>query len=446
MFKIQRVWTRFRNNREYIVLKANMDKIYRKGGKERRADSVFRPFQGDYLGYRKNLEPLHKLVDRDPIADAWKEYWADGGKRYYYNYITQASVWIRPPEMDPQRIIFADRVQRIVNHDKAIKLEEIMIISDRAIFFIEAQRETIVTPPTKPTKQNPRPAPPPAPYTSIRHVLKKRLDIRLLSGLSVTALADTVVVLHFYPGPIPYRLITNTPVKGMPNCQCCGVKLTPAAKKQNCPGCGLLVCAKVCLVHTRPLPTLGYPKPVKVCPYCIAGEPLEPVEDAVLSTNGKSEVVAMIRKIYKHAMGSKIPLNICNDIAYQLSGERGPRTLVAQLNPAVEEANFYVGPNQIIVHAPPGISQQRIQTIEAAREERRKIAQERHRRELEESKKKDEEMERQREEQRKAMVAERKRLKAEAEERAERERQEREQQMRQRRDASARVVAERSTR
>lgn len=446
--KIQRAWNRFRNNREYIVLKTNMDKIYRKGGKERRADSVFRPYQGDYLNYRSNMTAIHAMVDYDVVAGAWKEYWADGGKKYYYNYITQQSVWVRPPEMNPQRVVFSDKVERIVDHDRVVKIIEFMLISDRAIYFIEEASETIVTPPTKPTKQNPRPPPPPAPYTVTKYILKKRLDLRLLSGVSVTAQADTVAVIHFYPAPVPYRAIVDTPVKGTPNCQCCGVKLTPAAKKQNCPGCGLLVCVKTCLPYTRALPTLGYPKPVKVCPHCFAcHEPYEPQEDVIIASNGKSEMVAMIRKVYKQVMGSKLPINVNNQIAYQLAFEQKQRTITSQLNPAATETMFYVGgPGQVVVHAPAGIPQAKIQVIEAAREERRKLATERYKKEQEEARIKDIEKEKEREEARRRMVEERKRAKAEAEERAEQERLERERLVREKREQSARAVADRTTR
>jgi myosin I len=394
------------------------------------------------------LTQLHPMVDYDVLAGAWKEYWSDGGKRYYYNYITQQSSWTKPSEMLPQKIVFSDKVERIVDHDRVVKLQEFMIVSDRAIYFIEESFETIVTPPTKPTKQVPKPPPPPAPYNVTKYILKKRLDMRLLSGVSVTAQADTVAVLHFYPAPTPYRTIEQAPAKGTPNCQCCGVKLTPAAKKQNCPGCGTLVCLKTCLVHARALPTLGYPKPVKICPHCVNGEPHEAQEDVIISAKGKSEIVAMIRKVYRQVMGSKIPINVNNQITYQLAFENGKqRTITSQLNPATKDTMFYVGgAGQIAVHAPAGIPQSKIQQIEASREERRKIAQERYKREQEESRIKDAAKEKEREEARKKMVEDRKQAKLQAEERAEQDRIERERQVREKREQSARAVAERTTR
>ena len=442
--KVQRAWHRYRNNREYILLKANNDRMYSKAGKQRRADSVFRPFQGDYLKYRSELTQLHPLVDFDPVADAWKEYWGDGGKKYYYNFLSQVTVWDRPHEMDKQqRVFFSDKVDRIADHAKAGLDNEYMIVSERAIYFIQMVYETIVTPPTKPTKQNPRPPPPPAPYQIVKYVLKKRLDIRLLSGVSVSALADSVCVVHFYQGPVPYRPIPATPVKGIKECQYCCEKLTPAAKKGNCPGCGIVVCHKNCLVHTRPLPTLGYPKPVKVCPRCVEGEPWEAQEDIIISSPMKSEIIAMIRKVYKQVMGSRIPLNVADTIQYQLAFEPKPRTISFQLNAGIPQTQITPG---LMVYAPLGIPQEKIAAIEVQREERRKLAQERYRKEQEEQKAKEIQREKEREEQHRKMVEERKRARKEADEKAERDREERERHALERRNASAKAVASRSGR
>eukprot|EP00388_Colpodella_angusta_P031663 GDKK01023820.1.p1 GENE.GDKK01023820.1~~GDKK01023820.1.p1 ORF type:complete len:338 (+),score=58.69 GDKK01023820.1:65-1015(+) len=312
-------------------------------------------------------------------------------------------------------------------------------MTDRAMYLIQEVYETIVTPPTKPTKQNPHPPPPPAPYTVPRYFLKKRLDFRLVSGVSVSALADTYCVIHFYPGAVPYRPITPVPIKGTPNCMCCGVKLTPAAKKANCPGCGTVVCLKTCLVHTRVLPTLGYPKPIKVCPRCVATpEALEAQEDIILSSSQKSEIVAMVRKVYKRVMGSRIPINCQNTIEYQLAFEPRPRSISFQAQPTLAECALFPG---LLVQAPFGIPQDKIATIEVQREERRKIAQERYKKEREEARVRELQREKEREEAHRKMVELRKKQRAEAADKAETERQQRENAAMERRSANAKKVS-----
>ena len=267
-----------------------------------------------------------------------------------------------------------------------------------------------------------------------------------MSGVSVSVQADPVCIINMYPAPVPSRQVAQTPLKGTTHCQMCQVKFTPAAKRANCAGCGLLLCLKTCLTGSRPMPTLGYPKPTAVCQHCMIGEPYEPVEDIVLWSAQKSEIVAMVRKVYKRVMGNKIPININNNCAYQLYGEPQQRTAVFMLNPELHDAQLYVGPWQLIIHCASGIAQARIQEIEKARAERSKAALERHRREQEEEKKKEEQKEREREELRKKQLEERKKQKQEMLERAEVERQAKERERQTERERSARIVAERANR
>ena len=438
--KIQRRWMKFRNNREFIVLKRNMDKIYAKGQKERRSDSVFRPFQGQFIDYHTSLTQFHALVDYDPIAAAWKDQFSDTGKKFYFNVITQVSQWTRPPEMDKQRVIYTDKVNRVVNHQAGIKREEILLVTDRNIIFVEDAVQTITPVAQKPTKAVPKPLAP-VPYQIRVAMLHKKLDLRLLSGLSVSALADPFLVLHFYPAPVPYRNIVQTPQKGATVCEITGTKMKPTDKKVNCAGCGR-VALLTALTQARPLPTLGFPQPVRVCDYCMTGEPYEPVEDVVLLSPQKTEIAAMIRRVYKQVMGNKIPINISNTISYSLSGEPQPRTATFMASAAkMDDATLYVNPEQLVIHVPPGISQARIDSIEAERQRRSIIAQERLKKEREEAKLHEDKKEREREEQRRLQVEERKRQKKEAEEREESDRIEKERQARERQAQSAQKVA-----
>lgn len=444
--KIQRAWIRYRNNKEYIVLKKNMDRIYGKAAKERRADSVFRPYLGEYINYHTALSHVHHLIEYDPVTAAWKEHWADGGKKYYYNTITGSTVWLRPAELDKQRVVFTDKVDRVVQHNAGQKAKETLVLTDRALYLIEEQQHTI-QPPTEPkTKQNPRPVAPP-PYTVTRFVLKKRLDIRLMSGVSVSLLADTFCIIHFYSPPVPYRTVTMTPApKGAFPCQGCGEKLTPAAKKGNCPGCGLLLCLKTCLIMSRALPMLGYPKVVPVCPNCFeSAEAHEAVEDVVISMPGKTELVAMVRKVYKRQMGSKIPINCNNSIEYRLAGEANARVANFFVNPALKDTELFVQPNQLVVHTPGGIAPARIAAIEEARDARRKIAQEKYKAQQADQKRLDEQKEAEREAQRRKQIEDRKQGKKDAEEREERERLEKDRAAREQRERSARLVSERTS-
>eukprot|EP00672_Neobodo_designis_P024485 CAMPEP_0174831110 /NCGR_PEP_ID=MMETSP1114-20130205/2916_1 /TAXON_ID=312471 /ORGANISM="Neobodo designis, Strain CCAP 1951/1" /LENGTH=1146 /DNA_ID=CAMNT_0016064931 /DNA_START=57 /DNA_END=3497 /DNA_ORIENTATION=+ len=441
--RIQRAWRRYSNRREWVILKRNMDKIYVKGGKERRSASVFRPFLGGSLN-AKLVKEIPPLIEFDPISKAWTEHFSETGKKYYYNVITQITQWDKPVDLEPQRIMFAYKVQRVFNHQQGQCRMEYMVITDRAIHFIEKRKQMVVTPPTKPTKQNPKPDPPPAPYEETVWLLNKKLDIRLLRQLSVSKQADTYAVLHVYDAPTPYREIYKTPVGGKDQvCQWSQEKFGKADKKANCPACGLLMKQEF-LSKGRPLPTLGYPQPVAVCANCERGEPLEAVEDVVISTPLKTEMVAMLRRLYRQVMGSKMPVTIDNNIPYQLAGESFQRTAVFQPAAGIDKPKLFVAEKQVVIHCPPGISQAEIARQQAERDAKAKAELEAHKKQLAEERKKEEEKEKEREEAHKKLVEERKRQKALDAERAAAEAEEAERVRREKQERARAAVAARS--
>ncbi|KAH9577346.1 Myosin head [Trypanosoma melophagium] len=414
VYKIQRAWHRYQRNKEGIILKASIGRLYAKAGKARRADSVFRPFSGDYLEYRTKLIPLHSFVEFNPIGSAWKEYWTDTGKRYYYNLILQQSQWERPREMFPQKIIFTASLERVTDHNKALLEKVYFILTDLAIYIIQEKMETVKQPAEKPTRKNPRPAPP-STSTVIRYILQKRLDLRLLSKISVTTHADTILLLHFYQPSLPYRQVVYTPTKRARECECCGGKLSPAAKKENCPGCGRVCCVKNCLPYTRPLPTLlGHSKPVRVCPSCLQGEPFEAVEDLVLLTPMKTELAAFLRQTYRRRMGNKVPLAVADALLYQLAGEPQPRRLAAAASPAAAETAIAPagGGGGLTVCGPAGVPQETLQALAAAREERRAAAAAARREEVAAEREREAARERAREEGHQRLLQERRRARA----------------------------------
>eukprot|EP00760_Papus_ankaliazontas_P004527 PhM_4_TR11938/c0_g1_i1/m.75870/K10356/MYO1; myosin I len=449
IYKIQRAWRRYRTRKVLIKLRAQLTKMYKKGGKQRRADSVFRPYFAEYVELRGN-DVIASLLEYKTGPSPWTEYDADGGRKYYYNAATGATVWERPKDMEKQIVKFTQRVLRVVNHTTGQQLYELLIITDQRVYLIEERYDTIVTPPTKPTRQNPNPPPPPAPYTVVHHIVKKRMELRDLRALSVSPYADTFLVLHMNDAPVPHRAVAMTPAKGVKQCERCLGKLLASAKKGNCAVCGQLMCMK-CLTCSQVLPTLGYNAPTRVCSWCVNREPCEPPEDTVLNTTYKTEVCSVLRMCYKGITGQKMPICVSDVIDYTNRWDNPkankvvPRQITFHYNHQISEAQLYVAANQIVVHSPPGVPQAEIDKIEVQKEQRRQAAIERHKREMEEEKKKEEEKERQREEQRKKEVEERKRLRREQEEAEERERQEKESRVRERKEREARIVAERST-
>eukprot|EP00759_Apiculatamorpha_spiralis_P036007 PhF_6_TR36375/c0_g1_i1/m.53441/K10356/MYO1; myosin I len=452
VYKIQRAYKKFKTRKALIDLRLQITKMLKKAGKSRRSDSVFRPYFAEYMEIRGN-DHIKAIMDHEPAPCPWQELDAGDGRKYYYNSVDGSTVWNRPKELDQgkQVVKFINRILRVTNHSIGQQMYEIMIVTDVRIYFIEERQETIVTPPTKPTKQCPHPPPPPAPYTVLHYIPTKRLDLRYLSGLSMSPYADTFLVLHMSDSPVPTRTVPMTPAKGAKACERCQCKFVAATKKGNCSCCGQLLCMKTCLTASQVMPTLGYNTAAKVCSWCLNREPCEPSEDVVLNTPFKTEICAIIREAYKKLTGNKMPLNISGVVDYvnRWDNPKLNKPVAKQIifyeNPAVPDTSLYVAPGQIVIHTPPGVPQAEIDAIEVKKEERRKANMERRKKEEEEMRRREEEKERQREEQRKKEIEERKRLKREQDEKEERDRLEKEQKFRERKEREARIVAERST-
>lgn len=478
--KIQRTWTAYHNSKAYVQYKMYVKKLYDARNKSRRADSVFRPYAGDYLDVKTRCGPLLPFLEHDPVGSAWREVRTDsigGGsssnKRYYANLLTLESQWAKPLEMSPYKLVFSSKVsrcsfRRLKTEMKAGRRSQspptasvasgaafteqqgiYCILTDRALFLIQEVMESIASPPAlkRTGKSSAREDPILAPVMRQRLLLLKRIDVRLFAAVSVTAQADDVIVLHTLPTTPPYRPVRPTPVKARAKqCESCGRKLTPAASKGHCPCCGRWCCARHCLTHPTPLPSmLGHDRPVRVCPRCVVGEPREPNEDLVLRTPLRSELMALLAVTYHHRMGSPLPLQVSDVISFQLYGETTPRTLqaVRGATESLTVTSLYAPDAQtVLVEAPNGIAPQIVLRIEAAREDRRRRADLRRRTEEEEQRRQEAVREAERAEQHRQAVATRKALKAEADKRAEADRLAREEAVRMRREAAAKIVAQ----
>ncbi|ESL09151.1 hypothetical protein TRSC58_03135 [Trypanosoma rangeli SC58] len=165
-----------------------------------------------------------------------------------------------------------------------------------------------------------------------------------------------------------------------------------------------------------------------------------------MMTPMKTEIAALLRKWYRILMGNKMPMTISDALSYHLFSENQPWILTSNASVSISETTLTsAGSFALAVSAPLGISQEMIQAIETAREQRRVAASERRGKEEEEERQREAAREREREEEHRRIVEERKRVRAAAEERQEAERLHRERALCAQREASARIVAERST-
>ncbi|CBZ37587.1 myosin IB heavy chain, putative [Leishmania donovani] len=357
---IQRAWRRYTQCKQLLCLKAKLDRTYTRHRKTRRADSVFRAYEGIYVetdtvlavpspaaGGGTSAVPralsnrltvaLDAILQFDPIAVAWRSFWTPGEagqprKKFFFNALTREMVWERPRELDPPRVVFSCAVDRVVNWATAKTAKEFIFLTTHDVLYMV--RET----PTSTEALPPSSQPPSSSAKHSKHAaaavkekqsvamtltpcftLQKRIDLRLLTQVAVTTMADTVLVVRVLPVQAPYRPVTDT-VKtkaGPSKCETCSRAATPALRRANCPSCGRLCCVRHCLTYARPLPTItGQAAPVRVCPACVVGEPLEPVEDMVLLTSYRTELAGTLCARYQERMGNPLPLFVSDSIPF----------------------------------------------------------------------------------------------------------------------------------
>ncbi|KAG5493865.1 hypothetical protein JKF63_01697 [Porcisia hertigi] len=355
---IQRAWRRYSQCKQLLRLKAKMDRTYARRQKLRRADSVFRPYEGVYVktdavlavpspaaGGCTTAVPralsnrltvaLDSILQFDPIASAWRSFWTPGEvgrprKKFFLNALTGEMVWEKPRELEPPRVVFSCVVDRVVNWFTAKTAKEFIFLTTHDVLYIvrEISRPTEALPPSsqshgrsaKRAKTLAEKEKQSAAMTLTPcFTLQKRIDLRLLTQVAVTTMADTVLVVRVLPVQAPYRTVVDT-VKtkaGPSKCETCDRAVTPALRRDNCPSCGRLCCVRHCLIHARPLPTItGQATSVRVCPACVVGEPLEPVEDMVLLTSYKTELAGALCARYQERMGNPLPLCVSDSIPF----------------------------------------------------------------------------------------------------------------------------------
>ncbi|KPA82148.1 putative myosin IB heavy chain [Leptomonas pyrrhocoris] len=358
---VQRAWRSYVQRKRLLRLKAKIDRTYQRRGKMRRADSVFRAYEGLYVdvdsvvaaaGPQTSLGAAGGAVPRalssrlaaateamfqfDPIARAWRAFWSSTGevgqqrKRFFVNALTRATVWERPRELDPPRVVFSCVVERVVNWATAKTVKEFLFLTNHDVLYMVRERPKTADEADGALNHKKKGKDAKAKTVAAHGMdgevtlepcftLQKRIDLRLLTQVAISAMADTVLVLRTLPVLAPYRPVLNTvrTKAGPTRCEACGRQATPAMRRANCPSCGRLCCVRHCLVHDRPLPTInGLATPVHVCPACVAGEPLEAVADVVLLTPFKTELAGTLCTHYQERMGNPLPLLVSNSIPF----------------------------------------------------------------------------------------------------------------------------------
>ncbi|CAD2215714.1 myosin I [Angomonas deanei] len=242
--KIQQLYRQYRHRKAYIILREKMNRFLTQQHKLRRLKSFFLEYNGNYLEWiqQDNHNPFKKQLEMilryDPMAESWIEMKVSAAHKhpntkknvFYFNRLTQQTTWEKPPEL-PQRnreetnvlnrIIFSAAMRQVVPQtETSVAYQKVFVVlTDRYLFLLELSSQESFLSYLKNKKQTER-TPVAHPHETEEEpmlLVKKKIDVRLLSEIGFTPYADNVLLLRFFVPQSPYRpVIPSTRLQGGP--------------------------------------------------------------------------------------------------------------------------------------------------------------------------------------------------------------------------------------
>eukprot|EP00300_Choanocystis_sp_HF-7_P021321 c20764_g1_i3.p1 GENE.c20764_g1_i3~~c20764_g1_i3.p1 ORF type:complete len:851 (+),score=192.87 c20764_g1_i3:64-2616(+) len=290
--------------------------------KQRRRESLYRPFVSDYCRYSEDPRQQETMKDylEHPLL-------AKGGRRAR----TQSMY------SGQEKVVFTEpNVNRLFSSGKSLEWET-------GPFYLSNQALYTIGTVTRKDKS----------LTTIRC----RIAVRDIQRVSLSSLSDCVVCIHVAAG---VGSLTGEPLskkEWMPNaaanaCMQTGVKFTLTARRSHCRFCGR-VFHKDCLNN---LVTLrGLPKKEKVCDTCYG---LTLQEDQVLVIDHKVEFLFRLNQEYQATTGRTLPIDFSDST--QVTRRLGDDTLIQITsvtdNTVPNAITLLTPPSSITVKVPAGLS------------------------------------------------------------------------------------------
>ena len=261
--KIQRQFRRYHSRKWFIKLKILVTDFFSKN-KERRRESVFRPFMGIYVQEVEYVKAVKSIISQSG---------KDKG----------------------EKVLFMDYIEKIVSN-KALKngisfVKRILCITQYAIYSMEVCPEPQLEREKKMKV-----------VSTSKVFLRRKLSLDQLDAITLSTLADNYIFLKMTPqNKLPTLNITSwVPDTDSDTCYQCTTKFGLFTRKHHCRACGKLFCAD-CSTSLMKVPDLGHYEPVRVCDSCYRSVliPQEMMEDWILNSSKKTEMVAILMDMYK---------------------------------------------------------------------------------------------------------------------------------------------------
>jgi myosin-1 len=281
--RIQKLWRKYFAKKDFVSLQSTMSQIYSNMMKQRRRQSIFRPYSADYLDNQGDLtasirEGMFRIID---------------------HYDSQ------------ENVIFAD-----AECYQAIRTKEapfwdyhkhILVLTTRAIYLVDrvtdAEKEALQNKDPKYRKEFPD------------VFLRRRISLKpepsrtgagaVLDSLSITKLADPLMVLHTQPVPFMEKPVDNKLKEDV--CSLSGKKFNMFTFRHHCRACGHCFIYELCNTP-QAVPDLGVYNDAKVCNTHIGLQSTQQSEDMLFYFEKKTEFIGLLTNQWVAMHGPNKPL------------------------------------------------------------------------------------------------------------------------------------------
>ena len=352
---IQRAWRRYSGQREFVILQNHMAKLYSQEKKLRRADSIFRPYSGDYL---------------DALTTAKAESVRDGFFRIIDHYD------------ESENVVFADAsCSQVVAAPSATgwSLEaKLVVLTSAALYLIDIY----VPPQVQPGSSTPAKKLP-------ELLLRRRISLKVaegLEGIHMSRLADNAIALLVRPqSRLPAGSTENwVEDSKVVNCQSTGTPFSLFTRRHHCRVSGRIFIDRVC-DYLQTVPDLGYYTPQRVSDDMIGLESTDILEDVLLLCNRRSELAVLLNTHWKKCnRAERVPMAFNN----LLQLRSGPEKSISRIpSPDIQFTETPRGARllpqgvcvdknagKLVISSPPGLPHELVQEKSKRRAARQKKA------------------------------------------------------------------------
>ena len=344
---IARAWRRYATRATLVKLRRRMGERLAKAGKRRARGSLYRAYEGDYLGHGAGTEELREALD--DIIEYQAEQAAQGGAVVPESIVfLDWALKVLPLGTDPAtasrprpgaaratataaatategRLCMPSGVTIAASASPLRTAQRLLVLTNAAIYICEfaplpsdAAAATVAAAADMAAAE----AAAAAPVLQLR----RRIALREIEGVGLSTLADDMLLLQARPSakrrvPDKAHWQLDSAVTACPDT---GASFGLFTRRHHCRLSGKVYC-DAALQAKQPLPDLGWYEATRVHDTLIGLAPTEPVEDQLLLLQRKTELVALLLRacadVQKGCGAGEPPLLVTDSMRVRCCGE-----------------------------------------------------------------------------------------------------------------------------